>query len=309
VVWNLHTQTLPALGLDNERNKMKTMLTYTATTAAVALLSMAYVSPALGGDSRTAAPKEKTFKGSVSAVDVPDKTLSVKGFFFTRNFHMGNDCKVSLEDRAVASLAELRPGQKVDVRYEDDNGVLIAMNIAQYNLAYTGRITAMDPVARTLTLKDDVMIHNLAIAPDCAVVLKGTQAGTWDNLQIGDPVTIIYEKVNDSHLARRIEQKSDTFTGTLEAIDATTRSVRVKATFTEKKFNLSDSCPIVINGKLNGSLSDLRIGQRVSLNYDDKQGVLVANRVSPMTSALVAQPAVPAPAQTAAAASQPPSGD
>jgi hypothetical protein len=73
-----------------------------------------------------------------------------------------------------------------------------------------------------------------------------------------------------------------------------------------KKFNLADDCPIVVNGKLNGSWSDLRIGDRVSLNYDNEDGVLVANRVSPMTGTVSAAPAAPAPSQTAKAGNQPP---
>jgi Cu/Ag efflux protein CusF len=304
--WNLQIQSMPALGLDNERNEMKTMQTYTVARAAMAIMGLAWANPALGDDSCNAAQKEKSFNGSVTAVDAPDKTISVKGFFFTRHFTTAADCKVSLEDKAVASLAELRPGERVAVRYQNAHGVLIARDIVQHDLIYTGHITAIDPAARTLTLKEGVITHNLAIAPDCAVVLKDDKWAALSSLQVGDAVQVTYEPVKGLRMARRIEQKSEMFVGTIEAVDATTRSVKAKDLLSEKKFNLADDCPIVIHGKLNGSLRDLRIGDRVSLNYDNEDGVLVASRISPMTGTVAAAPAAPVPSQTARIANQPP---
>jgi len=297
---------MPALRLDNERNEMKTMRTYIAARAAVAIMGLIWANPTLGDDSCNAAQKEKSFNGNVTAVDAPDKTLSVKGFFLTRHFTSAADCKVSLEDKAVASLAELRPGDRVAVRYQNAHGVLIARDIVQHDLIYTGHITAIDPAARTLTLKEGIITHNLAIAPDCAVVLKDDKWAALSSLQVGDAVQVIYEPVKGLRVASRIEQKSETFVGTIEAVDATTRSIKAKDLLSEKKFNLADDCPIVIHGKLNGSLSDLRIGDRVSFSYDNQDGVLVANRVSPMTGALAAAPAAPAPSQTANAGNGPP---
>ncbi|MGD0816277.1 MAG: DUF5666 domain-containing protein [Verrucomicrobiota bacterium] len=284
---------------------MKTIRICTAAAAAVALMSLAQVSRASGNEC-SAARKEKSFTGNVTAVDPQDKTFSVKGLFFTRNFSMAADGRVFLENKPGASLAELRPGQRVLVHYENDNGVLIAMGVSQHDLTYTGRITAIDPAARTLALRDGLMTHDLAIAPDCAVVLKGDQAGTWGNLLIGDTVQVCYEQAGSSHIARRIQEQSAMFVGTIQAVDATTKSIKVEAAHGEKQFHLADSCPIVINGRLNGGMSDLRIGDRVSLSYDERDGVLVANRVSPMTGAIAAEPAAPAPAQSAKTTPQQP---
>jgi Cu/Ag efflux protein CusF len=297
---------MPALGPDNERNEMKTMRTYTVARAALALICPACTNQALGDDSCNVAQKEKSFKGNVVSVDAPEGTLSVKSFFFTRNFHTASDCTVSLQDKPVASLAQLRPGQKVDIRYDGNNGVLIARQITQHDLIYTGHITAIDPVARTLTLKSGMTTRNLAIAPDCAVILKDDKSAALSSLQIGDAVQVSYEPAKGSPMASRINQKSEMFVGTIEAVDATTRSIKAKDMLSEKKFNLADDCPIVINGKLNGSLSDLRIGDRVSFSYNDEDGVLVANRVSPMAGTVAAAPLAPAPSQTAKAGNQTP---
>jgi Cu/Ag efflux protein CusF len=296
----------PVLWPVNERNDMKTIRTCTAATAALALLSLAPASPAWGADSCGTARNEKAFKGSVTAVDAPEQTLAVKGFLFTRNFNAGADCKVSLEDKSSAALADLRPGEQVDIRYQDDKGVLIARNITQHDLIYTGEITSIDPAVRRLTLKEGLINHNLAIAPNCTVNLKNGKAVMLANLQVGDIVRVKYESVNGEHTAVQIVQRSDEYLGTIEAVDASTRSIKVQSAHDEKKFNLADSCPIVVNGKLDGSLSDLRIGDRVSLSYDNNDGVLVANRVTPVNETLTEEPTAPAPSRTAKAGNQPP---
>ncbi len=268
---------------DNERNKMKTMQIHTAVTAAMALLGVACVSPAFGEPS--AAQTEKEFHGSITTVNAPENCLTVKGYFLTRNFNTAGTCEVSLQDKPMAALTDLRPGQKVDIRYDEDKGVLIARHIAQHDIIYSGHITAIDPATRKLTLKEGVLTRNLDIAPDCAVVLKDNKPGMLDSLQVGDAVHVVYEPVKGAHMASRIEQKSETFAGTIQAIDATTRTVKAKDFLTEKKFNLADDCSIVINGKPYGSLSDLRIGDEVTFNYQNADGVLVASRVSPMPAA------------------------
>jgi Cu/Ag efflux protein CusF len=269
--------------LANERNEMKTMRTYTAATAAVALLGLASASTAFANGSCNADQREKTFTGNISSIDTPDKTLAVKGFFFTRNFNAGNDCKVSLQEKSMASLSDLRPGEEVSIRYQDDNGVLIATHIAQHDLAVMGHITAVDPAARTIMVKHGLMTREFTIAQNCAVAMKDNKPAGLNNLQVGDEVRVVYESVNGSHLVSRIEQNSATFVGTIAAIDTTTRCVMAKDAKVEKKFNVADNCPIVINGKLDDRLNNLHIGERVVFSYNNVDGVLVANRISPDT--------------------------
>ena len=246
----------PAMPPDYERNKMKTIILYTAAAAAAGFLSLASASPAFGAPS--AAQSEKTFEGSVTAVDVPDNTLAVKGWFLTRNFNLGHDCKVTLQDKPIAALSDLRPGQQVDIRYQNDNGVLIATGIAQHDMVLTGHIASINPAARTLVLKHGVGNRDFAIAPDCAVVMRASKTTGLNNLQIGDAVNVVYEPVNGTKTAYRIEQNSATFAGTVETIDSSARLVKVRDAHNEKKFTLADNCPIVINNKLNDSMSSLQ---------------------------------------------------
>ena len=70
------------------------------------------------GDESASVQKDKIFKGTVTAMDQGQKTVSVKDFWGTKTFNVGNTCAVSLQDQPSASLADLRPGQKVEVGYK-----------------------------------------------------------------------------------------------------------------------------------------------------------------------------------------------
>jgi len=236
------------------------------------------------GDEPAPVQKDKNFKGTITAVDRKEKTVSARDFWGTKTFNVADNCKVSLEDQPVASLAELRSGQKVEIGYENAHGVLVADRIAQHNLVFTGYISAIDRVKRTLTVKHGTFTRDFAVAPDCAVVIKDNDTKTLDDLEVGHTVNVIYEMANDSPLARRIEQKSPTFVGTIKAIDAETRTVKAKDLLAEKTFHLADGCQIVTGGKPGGSLRDLRIGDRFAFTYEDTDGVLVANRIGRQTT-------------------------
>jgi Cu/Ag efflux protein CusF len=236
------------------------------------------------GDEAAPVQKDKIFKGTVTAVDQKEKTVSAKDFWGTKIFNVGNTCTVTLEDQPTASLAALRPGQKVEISYQNAHGVPVANRIAQHNLVFTGYIFAIDLAKGTLAVKHGAFTRNFAAAQDCAVVIKDDNTKTLDDLKVGHTVNVVYESVNDSLLARRIEQKSPTFVGTIKAIDAETRTVRAKDLLAVKTFHLADGCQVVIGGKPGGGLGDLRIGDRVAFTYEDTDGVLVANRIGRETN-------------------------
>lgn len=264
----------------NERYIMKTMLTRLAVLVSVVLLVLAG-SHCVRADEPlvAAAEKGKVFKGHVVAVDGPEKTVSVKGVLFRKTFQTAEPCPVSLEDKPAATLDQLRPGHLVEVDYQDAHGVLVATRIAQHNLVLDGVVAAIDPDRRTLALKSPGRIRNLTIAEDCTVVLKDEKAGALDNLKVGHRVRVTYDPADTTLIAHKIAQSAEAFVGTIQAIDAGTRTVRARSFMTERKFNLADGCRIVVDTKPDADLRDLRIGDRVEFSYENAAGVLVANRI------------------------------
>jgi len=47
------------------------------------------------------------------------------------------------------------------------------------------------------------------------------------------------------------------------------------------KFNVADNCAIVINGKSDGQLSDLKPNDKLVFSYDEVNGVNVVSRIAP----------------------------
>jgi hypothetical protein len=66
----------------------------------------------------------------------------------------------------------------------------------------------------------------------------------------------------------------------LSAIDVPARTVKARHLLGNKRFNLADGRAIVLNGNGPGQLSDLRIGQKVTFSYEERDGVNMVNRIA-----------------------------
>lgn len=292
---------------------MKTMRTKTAVTATLALLGLG-TAAALGADANTSyansptmgAPAlsdqsasipsgEKTFEGTVTSVNPQEKTFAVKSMLFTRTFNAGRDCNLSLRAKpgAPVTWAQLKPGVDVQVTYRDFDGVLVARDVSEHEMTYSGHISAIDLAAGKIEIKHGLLSRSFVLPADTQVCIEGTRTAGLQNLQLGDSVNVMYETVNGSHMAKRIEESGKQFLGTIQAMDTPAKAIEVRELKgnggPEKWFNLADSCSIVINGKLDSSLRNLHQGETVSIRYNNDDGILVASRITPESARSVAQ--------------------
>jgi Cu/Ag efflux protein CusF len=235
------------------------------------------------------APKAKTLIGMASTVDLPSKMVYVHHFWGTKRFNIADGCKVSLQDKPDASLADLRPGQKLEVSYEKSQGVLIAHRIQQQDLHFTGHVMAIDPVHHVLTLRRHALDRTFQIAAECKIHLRGDKDGTLTDVQPGHRVTVTFEVPGGKPTARQIAQTSETFVGVLTAVDLDNRTVKAKSLLAEKTFNLAGDCAIVLGGKPGAKVRDLKLGDKFVFNYDELSGVDVVNRIA--NSGAVQEPA------------------
>jgi len=227
---------------------------------------------------------DKNYTGTVATVDPQERALTLKGVFFDKKFNMGDSCAYVLPDNRnnnnAGALGDLHPGEKVTVSYQNNHGVLVADRVEQLPMRYEGRVKAIDHTGRTLTIHLRALDKDFQIASDCRIVLRDDKAGTLGDIQAGDHVAVTYEAPNDQLTAREIAQTSVAFTGSLVAIDLPERTVKAREGFSTKKFNLADNCIIVINGKTDGRLDDLKPDDRLVFNYDDINGVNVVTRIA-----------------------------
>ena len=67
----------------------------------------------------------------------------------------------------------------------------------------------------------------------------------------------------------------------LTAIDLETKIVRAREMLETKKFHVGGNCAIVVNGKPDGKLSDLKPKDKLVFSYNEIDGVNVVNRIAP----------------------------
>ena len=243
----------------------------------------------------TAVKPDRTYTGTIAYVDTQNRALGVKGFLFSRKFNLGDSCAYTIVGKDNGALDDLRSGQRVTVGYQDASGVLIADRVTQRPLREEGMIKAINPAAQTLTLHLRAMDETFRLPDDCAIVLRGGKVGTVADIQTGNHVTVTYEIPDGKPTAREIAQTSAIFTGNLTAMDLEQKTLKARAAFTTKKFNMGDDCAIVVNNRPDGKLTDLRPGENLTFSYDSVNGVNIVNRIAPAGAEPAAQTAVTQP--------------
>jgi predicted RNA-binding protein len=223
---------------------------------------------------------EKMFTGTVSAVDAKEHVLEARGLLLQKRFHLGDTCTFTFLAKGSGTLADLHPGQKVSIGYQNADGVLVADRVLQEPLRYEGAVKAIDATRHTLTVHHGVLEKTFRLADDCKVRLYENKSGTLADVQPGEHVTVIYEAPKQGATACEIEQTSATFTGTLTAIDLDERTVKAKGLLGGRVFNLGHDCAIVLSGKPNGHLRDLHPGDKLTLSYNEVSGINIANRIA-----------------------------
>lgn len=260
------------------------MLVLAAVLTATAAANAVADQTAPAGQPTPAAGPEVNYTGKVIAVDPQNHTLTVKSWLLSqKEFNLGANCTYSMVGVNTGTANDLRPGQKVTVTYQTSHGVRVADQIREDPLRYEGMVTAINPNNHTLTLREHGFDRTLQIADGCSIALRENKTGALGDIQPGDHVTVTYETPNGQLVARQIAQTSEAFTGRLTAIDLGEKMVKAKGTFDTVKFNLADNCAIVINGRTDGKLSQLRPNERLAFDYNTINGVNVVNRIAPAT--------------------------
>ena len=226
---------------------------------------------------------EKTYTGTVKAVDVAGKTIKVQWLMLSKHFVLGDNCALVLGDKKDVSLGDFQPGQKVEVTYKSASGVLVANRIEQEKMLFKGEVVALDANGRTVIVRNRGTSKMFTLPDSCMVVLNGDKSGTFNDVKPGSRVTVVYEVPGNELVARQIEEKSAVFVGSLDAINLPDRTVSAgKKYLSDKKFHLADDCAIMVNGKPEGRMNDLRLGQKYELSYDTVDGINVVNRIAPL---------------------------
>jgi len=253
-----------------------------ATRLKTNLATWAAVLTASNDPFATAVRQDKSFTGQVVSVDPKENRLKVKGFIRSKTFNLGAACGFILPDESTGTANDLRPGEKVTVSYQNVHNVLIASRVQQQPMRLEGIVEAIDPDKRTLTLRRPALSTQFQIAEDCNIVLRDGKPGAFADIQPGSHVTVTYETPEAMPTVREITKTSLEFTGTLTAVDLGEKTVKASVLLGSIKFNVAGNCAIVINGRINGQLGDLKPYDKLVFSYDEINGINVVNRIAPV---------------------------
>jgi len=263
------------------------MKTYNKNLLFAACVCTLALAPSFGmaaGSSSTYSGPEKSFTGTVTAVDLSQHTLKVQSeWLYGKTFNLGAACAYSLLDGVAGAPASLHPGQKIQVIYQKVDGVLVADRVQQQAMRYTGWVKAVDQTAHTVTVQPGGFgaTRQFQFSDGCRITLLGDKQGIWADIQPGNHISLTYEEPPGMATVQDISQTSATFTGALTAIDLDAKTVKAKTMFDTRSFNLGEHCVIDLDGKGGGRLSDLKPDERLVFTYDDINGVNVVNRIAP----------------------------
>lgn len=224
------------------------------------------------------AAKALEFNGSISAVDATERTVKVDKFLMGKTFNLAEKCTFAIGLDRESTLEQLKPDMEVTVSYQETDGILVATHIAQRWYTHTGYIKTVTPATREIVMERMGMAKKYKVNDNSQLTIHNDTAVLGD-LKAGQKVTITYTRHGDLWLAQKIEDTSETLSGTVEAIDAGSNTIKVKSFLSTRKFNLGDGCKIVLNGNTSGRLRDLHIGQKVTIDYEEVKGVMIAARI------------------------------
>jgi hypothetical protein len=234
--------------------------------------------PASAGDA-PGVPAQ-TFKGTATMVNEKERAVAVKELWGTRTFYLGEHCAVIMEDKPEATLKDLHPGHQLNVQYSMHSGVRVASRIEQKHPQFAGHITAVDAANQTFTAGKGRQRMTFTANSASRIIGGDDKSKAFTDLAIGHKVNVHYSTEAQLNIGHKIELLGLIFSGTVAAIDADARTLRAKHLLSDRTFKLAKDCQVVIDGKPDGKLSDLRLGDRLSFQYDDVDGVFVACRAA-----------------------------
>jgi hypothetical protein len=241
--------------------------------------------------------QESYWTGTLTAVNTGEKTLRGERWRLPKTFHLGVQCAISTIDNKQAALGDLRPGEEVQIRYQDAEGVLVADRIAEKALRYNGSVRDVDLKAGTVTMAEAPLYQpfrapkGFRLAGDCKVILWNGQEGRLADVRPGDQISVVYELPEGSQIAYRIREKTTTFEGVADAINLKARTLKAREGSVEKQFTLGRGCQVVRSGERSGHLRDLRLGRAYEFTYENVNGINVLDRIAPAPLAKTAETA------------------
>jgi len=143
-------------------------------------------------------------EGTVTVIDPTNHLLTVHESGSNRKFQMAGDCQIVLRDGKAGGFDDVKTGSYVTVTYETPGDVVIAREIAQTSLEFSGMLTAIDLEDRTIKAKAVFGTKKFHLADNCTVVINGHINGRLADLRPEEKLVFSYDEINGVNVVNRI---------------------------------------------------------------------------------------------------------
>lgn len=93
-------------------------------------VTVTYETPGSVNTAREIAQTSQEYTGTITAIDLNDRTIKAKTVFGSKTFHLADQCAIMVNGQPNGRMADLRPEQKLMFSYDDIDGVNVVNRIA-----------------------------------------------------------------------------------------------------------------------------------------------------------------------------------
>jgi hypothetical protein len=144
------------------------------------------------------------YEGTVKTCDQAARLLTFHGRGRDKVFRIAPDCKVIIRGDKAGSLADVQPGHYVAVTYETPDNKPTVRKIAQTSEVYSGTVTEVEPVSKTIRVKSVYDAKKFILADNCSIIIGDKINGQLTELKPNDKVVVSYDEINGINVANRM---------------------------------------------------------------------------------------------------------
>ncbi|WP_047150856.1 S-layer homology domain-containing protein [Aneurinibacillus tyrosinisolvens] len=236
---------------------------------------------------RTSESKDKSLEGTVYDIDQQAKLLTIKtSGSKLEAFNYDDATFVEYKNKRFPNIGDLIQGDSV--KLELANGIIskIIVNVAE-NEVNSGTIKAVNVADQFITIQgQDGKLQVYRVDNSTAISVGETTGLSLSDLVIGDKIDIKVQNetvssitVKNRTVVNPTEPNDNLKNGTIFAVDATNRVISLKNASGEltAAYELSTNAELIMDGKSNPGLADLKKDMNVSFQLDQDNKIIYIN--------------------------------
>ncbi len=150
---------------------------------------------------------------------------------------------------------------------------------------WTGTLTGVNAQNNAITGKSFLATRTFQIGDHCVISTLDKKTAALSDLQPGEKVKITYQNAEGVLVADRITEQALCYDGRVQAVDqkAGTMMIESKVVFrsfpVHKTFSIAPDCKVILPNGREGTLADVKPGDRIALIYELPGGSPVAYQI------------------------------